>query len=342
MIAAASCGRDHDLAVDTTTTTSAGGASSSSSSSSSSGASSSSSSSSGTGGTGGIDTGPAGPTALTIVNGINDYPAIRLCFSPGETPWPASSAGLAFAASAVVDPISASIPIDGDVTPWAIGGDLSLTQGKTCSEIQALAAADPAKLVAAPLALIPKSVWQSEKSLLLVPYGCLGGPTHDDPNVKSACGTSYSPSTPTATIALASMSRLGDLGHVSLQVAHASAAMGEVDVGLQPNLTNATPHGVVYGLSQGAVGPTPPFALYTAAELGPLDGVQILTYTPNTTQMSSTTLLSSVLANGGVGQDEIENGARLVLVAVGAAPGVPAASFWHALTFTLVKADPAE
>ena len=339
------CGRAHDLGADTTTTASAtGGAGSSSSSSSSSsggaGGASSSSSSSGSGGTGGIDTGPTGPTELTIVNGINDYPAIRLCFQPSETPWPTSIDGLAFAASAVVDPISTTIPTNVDVTPWAIAGELGLTAGKTCAQIFAMAAADPTKLVAAPLALVPKSVWESKKSLLLVPNGCLGGPTHDDPAAKGACGMGYSAATPTATIAIVSMSRVEDPAHVSLQIASASPAIGEIDVGLTPNLTSATPQGVVYALTQGAIGPNPPFAKLTAAELGPLDGVQIITYTPNSAAMTSTTLLGSVLANGGVSQDAIVNGARLVLVAVGAGPGVPAASFWHALTYTLVKADP--
>src|SRR5690242_16122543 len=73
-------------------------------------ATSSGSGGSGAGGAGGDDGAgggvvePSGPTQLTIVNGVNDYDAIRLCFVPypdGDgsevSPWPAGAQGLTFA-----------------------------------------------------------------------------------------------------------------------------------------------------------------------------------------------------------------------------------------------------
>lgn len=340
----AGCGRKHDLGV--------GGSSTSASTGSGGGTTTSSATATtstttptgvgGSGGTGGTDTGPTGPTELTIVDGLNDYPAIRLCFLPNETPWPQAATGLAFAAGAVVSPIGATVPTDSDVSPWVITGDLTLTAGKTCSQILAIANPDAGDgVVARPLPVIPKSVWTSNKSLLLVPHGCAGGPGHDDLNGKNACGMSYSATTPTATLALVSMSRIEDPNHVSLQVVSASAALPEVDVRVLPNLMNATPIVVAPGLTQGAIGPNPPFSQLTVNEYGALPGVQIQTYSPGTSFMSSMVPLSDVLANGGVTEAQIVNGARLVLVAVGSAPGLATGGFWHGLTYALVKAEPA-
>lgn len=341
-----SCGRPYDLGGGGSTTTSAGGSGGASSTTSSSSSTtittSSTSSQSSSSSSGVIDAGPTGPTALTIVNGINDYPAVRLCFLPGDAPWPADPAGLAFAASAVVSPLDATIPIDGDVTPWVIAGDLTQTAGKTCTQILASAGDDAGAngILARPLALIPKVVWASNKSLLMVPNGCVGGPGHDDANGKNACGSGYSASSPTASVTLVSMSRIEDPSHVSFQVASASPALPELDYRVLPNLTSATPIPIVASLTQGAIGPNPPFAALTANELGALDGVQIQTYTAGTSFMSSAVPLSEVLSHGGVGAAEIANGGSVVLVAVGAAPGLPTGGFWHGLTYTMVKASP--
>ncbi|MFT3767123.1 MAG: hypothetical protein QM820_16625 [Minicystis sp.] len=342
-LTAAGCGRDHNLGAG------GGGASSTSNSTTTSVVSSSagtggapSSSSSGAGGAGG-DPEPAGTIKLTVVNGVVDYPAVRLCFLPGDTPWPASASGLAFAGSQVVASLASAIPIDGDVTPWVIAGDLTQTAGKTCAQILALAApgdAGPQPVIARPLAVIPKVVWSSNKSLLLVPNGCLGGPGHDDANGKLACGNGYTSTSPTAGVALVSMSRIADAGHVSLQVVGASTALPEVDVGVLPNLTDAMPKVFAATVSQGAIVPKPPFSGLTVAELGPLDGVQIQTFTPSSTLMSSAVPLSKIFANGGPGAPAVVNGARLVLVAVGAGPGLATASWWHELTYALVAADP--
>ena len=56
--------------------------------------------------------------------------------------------------------------------------------------------------------------------------------------------------------------------------------------------------------------------------------------------MTSSVLLSTVFANGGVGASGFVNGAGLVLVAVGAGPGLPTMKFWHALTYALVEGNP--
>ena len=74
---------------------------------------------------------PSGPTQLTIVNGVNDYDAIRICFlpypagDPAALPWPSEAAGLPFARAVVVKPIDTAIPANQDVRPHIIAGDLT-------------------------------------------------------------------------------------------------------------------------------------------------------------------------------------------------------------------------
>src|SRR5262245_37471576 len=76
----------------------------------------SSSSTTGGGGEGGMDAGPPGPSKLTILNGVNDYDAVRICFAPypggdpQSMPWPADAGGIPFASAIVVDPIGSAIP----------------------------------------------------------------------------------------------------------------------------------------------------------------------------------------------------------------------------------------
>jgi hypothetical protein len=113
-----------------------------------------------------------------------------------------------------------------------------------------------------------------------------------------------------------------------------------MDFRLEPNLSGAMERQVVPALSQGAVGPYPPFMGLALADLGALPGVQLRTYSPGQTMPGSTVMLSDVLATSPVGASGIVNGAGLVLVAIGSAPGVAAGSFWHKLTYALIKADP--
>jgi hypothetical protein len=139
---------------------------------------------------------------------------------------------------------------------------------------------------------------------------------------------------------LAAMSRIQDAGHVSFQVAGASVALSQSDVGVLPNLTMAKPVLITAGLSQGEVAPKPPFAGLALADLGALEGAQIQTYIPNSTYMSSAVAFSEIFANGGPGASAVVNGARLTLVAVGAGTGLPTSQWWHKLTWVMVPSDP--
>ena len=221
-----------------------------------------------------------------------------------------------------------------------VAGDLGATAGLDCEEILALAGGAGAPVVAAALPVLPAGVFEAERSLLLVPTGCMGGPGHTDPAQAAICGPGYTEATPSVSLAAAAMSRLTEAGKVGLQVMHASAAMPQVDVRIAPGLGAATEQQVVPKLSPGAIGPFPPFASLATLELGVISGVKLRTYPAGGTAKTSEVTLGDALAQGGLEEAEIVDGAGFVAVAVGAAPGTASGPFWHALTWALVKADP--
>lgn len=314
----------------------------------SSGASSSSGSSSGAGGSGGsgIEENipePDGPPKLTIVNGVNDYDAIRLCFLPypdgGDSPaYPADAKGMAFAASSIVDLNSDVIPKGTDVLLWVIAGSLDKTAGKNCAEITSGNLG--MEVMTTPLAVIPATAFEAPRSLLLVPHGCLGGPGHEDMNQAAFCGKTYSVDTPTPGLLAGGMSRIVQDGVLSLQAAHAVAAMPDIDVGILPAVDKAMSEAIAPSLSLGAIGKKPPFREFSKANLGPIGAVNLLTYPPGFGTPSSMTLLQLALDRGGISEADFVDGASYTFVAMGSPPGIAAGAFWHGLTWTAVKADP--
>jgi len=314
----------------------------------STGNSSSGSSSSGAGGAGGsgIDENipePDGPSKLTIVNGVNDYDAIRFCFVPwpdggDSAAYPADAKGMAFAASSVIDLDSGIIPKGPDVFLWVIAGNLDKTAGKGCAEITSGNLG--LDVIATPLAVIPGMAFAAPRSLLLVPHGCLGGPGHEDMMATTVCGKTYSIDTPTPGLLAAGMSRIVQSDALSLQVAHAVVAMPETDIRILPAVDKAMPGNIALGLSLGAIGKMPPFREFATADLGPINAVNILTFPPGFGNPSSTLLLKSALDRGGISEAEFNDGSSYTFVAVGSPPSIPAGAFWHALTWTAVKADP--
>ncbi|MDI1447866.1 hypothetical protein [Polyangium sp. 6x1] len=311
-------------------------------------ASSSASSSSGTGGGGGAGGGgvevvpePDGPPVLTIVNGVNDHEAIRLCFVPypdggDPAPVPAGSSGLAFAAASRVDPATV-LPADADVYLHVIAGDLAKTKDLGCAALTGGNA--PAGVVVAPVAVIPASAFVAKRSLLLVPTGCVGGPGHTGPLEKEACGATYSADTPNPGLLAAAMSRVTAEGNLSLQAAHAAQPMPPVDVRLVPGTEGGMPQQLAPSLTAGAVGPFPPFRQLARFELGSIAQAEILTFVPGQLVKTSAAPLDAALARGGVTQDDFEDGRAFTLIAVGAQPGIAAGAFWHALTWTVVRSD---
>jgi hypothetical protein len=341
--AAAGCSQDHDLLGKDPAT----GATTSSSSGSGAGPSGSGGGGD-QGGGGGSVVEPPGATRLTVVNGVNDYDAIRICFlaypdgtGQGVMPWPSSSSGLAFARGKAVDPLGSVLPEGGSgVRAHVIAGGLAATAGLDCAQILALAARDAPPVVAAALPVLPASVFEAEKSLLLVPAGCLGGEGHTDRNQALGCGTTYTPETPTAGLVAVAMSRLTAPDKVGLQVVHASAATPAVGVQLTPGRDAVLGHALAPQLSFGAIGPFPPFLELDLGDLGALGQITLQTTAPSSSVATSTVRMSDVLAQSEVTTADIVDGKGFVLVAVGAAPGTSAGAFWHPLTYALVEPEP--
>jgi hypothetical protein len=346
-----SCSGNHaGLGKDDTTATSAGaGGAAGAGGTTSTDASSSSSSSSSSTGAGGEDAGPPGPTTLTIVNGVADQDAIRLCFlpypdgDPAVLPWPSAVSGLAFAAAEVVDPPADLVPEGVDVRPYVVAGDLDASAGLTCAEILAAAETDPdagGALRVAALPVLPASVFASGRSVLFVATGCLGGPGHTDATETLGCGTAYTATSPTPGLVVLGMAKDTDPDRPTLQVVNASSSMPAVDVELTPGFSGAIPRGFATSLAPGSIGPSPPFDEVARADLGVLADVKLTTYMPASTYPTSVTLLGSVFANGGLGAEELVDGEALAFVAVGGYPGVTPPAWWHALTYVMVRADP--
>lgn len=339
-LSAGACSDHSALAPDPPSTAAASSSGGSSSGSSGAGGS-------GQGGEGGGVVEPAGPTQLTIVNGVNDYDAIRLCFVPypdgdgsSVSPWPSGGQGLAFAQGLAVKPITEAITPGTDVHAFVIGGDLAATSGKTCAQVFALASAPSPTVIVAPLAVLPASAFTSDRSLLLAATGCLGGPTHTAPSQEIACGVGYKPDAPTASLVALGMSRIKTPGKVSLQAVHASAALPPVDLRIKTGGQAPTEWLFAPDLTFGAVGPKLPFDSLSVSGFGVLATTQIITTSPGAVSPTSATLLSSIFAKSAIKEADFADGEGFVLVAVGGYPGAAAGPWWHTLTYALVRGDP--
>jgi hypothetical protein len=341
--AAPACSRDYgELGVDPPTT-----ASSSSAGGGGQGGAPGAGGGGGQGGQSGSVIEPSGPTKLTLVNGVNDYDAVRLCFLPfpgdtGETesPWPPGGQGLAFAAAQVIDPIASVIPEGSDVHTYVIGGNLDVTVGKTCAEVFELAQGASPPVVVAPLPVLPKSAFTADKSLLLVTTGCLGGPGHTDAAEALACGASYTAETPTAGLVALGMSRIKTPSRVSLQAAHAAVALPTVDIRVRTGTQEPKDWIIAPLLSHGSIGPKPPFDSLRSSGFGSIEASHILTTVPGDTYPTSATSMSSIFAKSSIKAADFLDGEGFVLVAVGGYPGTAAGPWWHALTYALVRGDP--
>lgn len=320
------------------------------------GASGPSASSTGVGASGGDGgAGPVGPTRLTLVNGVVDVDEVKLCAIgyPGgegaaEPAWPSDP--LAFGAARVVDPLDELLPAGVDVQLHVLSGDLSLAAGASCG---ALVGADGAggsggsgtgggnggELRITALPLLPASAFASGKSVLLVTAGCVGA--LEGTSGKVACGEGYAPRTPTATLVAVGMDQDSTFDRVGLQAVHASLAMPQVDVRIAPgNDSNATQL-LAPLLSFGGIGPNPTYDALDLPGYGTLNEVGFPIHQPGDSQLPLDELpLDEALERGGLTTADFDDGRNLVLVAVGAAPGVNGTAAFRALALTAVRATP--
>jgi hypothetical protein len=290
------------------------------------------------GGSGGIEE-PPGPTKLTVVNGIADHDAIRLCFVPypdgpgSEMPWPAS---LDFAAGTSVEPTDV-VPPGTDVEVVVVAGSLGSTTGKTCASLLSMPL--PGVIVRS-LAVVPAAVFGEQKSLLFVPVGCAGGAGHTDEAQAFVCGARYSEAAPDPGLVAGFMSRINGPNGVPLQFVHAARGLEASEVRVKPGLGGAMAQIVADPWSHGAIAPFPPYlALSTQGLVSPPDASIELASLMNGQLVSSTTW-SDAFAQSSLDVADVADGVGLTFVAVGAAPTIGEGPWWHAFTWTVVASDP--
>lgn len=299
--------------------------------------------SSGNGGAGGAaPTEPEVPTRFTFVNGVVDAPVIRFCFAPypagalDRAPFP--SAGLAFGTSYAAPVATPDIPAS-DALVIVVAG--AVPGGKTCADITADPSAFP-DLTLLEMGVVPKSALEAKRSFLVVANGCVGGVAHTDAAEKQICGTTYTPSSPTTGLAILGMSLLDDEKHVAIQYVNAVAAMPKANVWIQPSFSGVMPIAVVNGGPFGGSAPYPPNFALEVSEIGSVAGASIGTAVNPSPTPTGIVPLSTALAASGLGNEAVSNGRSLVLVGVGAAPGVmpaPAPDAWWK-AYSVVAIDP--
>ncbi len=190
--------------------------------------------------------------------------------------------------------------------------------------------------------MLPASVFTSEKSLLLAPIGCVGGPGHEGNNATLACGNTYTPSTPTVDLIALGMSRITVSSHIALQVVNASVALTASDIGITPSIQDAPNQPLATALPTGGIEPKPPFTKLTLNELGaprsggdqdvpprPRDDVSHLDHAARRGVSERHCRLDAARERERIRA----RGRRLV-------PQHPAGAFWHKLTYALIKANP--
>jgi hypothetical protein len=323
-----------------------------------------SSASQGSGAAGGGGAGPVGPTRLTLVNGIVNADEVKLCalgYPGGEgadaPAWPSDP--LAFGGARVVDPLGELLPAEVDVRVHVLTGDLSLVDGISCGALVGVPASGaggaggaggapsggaggggpvPGVLVTA-LPVIPASAFESGKSVLLVTAGCVAG--LEGSSAKVACGDAYQARSPTATLVAVGMDEDSSFDRVGLQAVHASVATPVVDVRVAPGTASGVTQLLATFLGFGAIGPSPAYASLDEMGYGTLNEVGFPIHQPGDTQLPLDELpLDEALARGGLVTADFGDGANLVMVAVGAAPGVAGTAAFHALSLTAVRATP--
>ena len=294
----------------------------------------------GAGGSGGIVE-PPGPTKVTLVNGVVDAPAVRVCALPlgqgsqGELPFPDTD-GLPFARPMVLDPIADFIP-DGDVELVVVAGNLPNTGGMTCDDLMTN---PPAGTFVRSVGQVPQSVLVQERSLLLVLSGCVGGPGKSHEFAELVCGLGYSEDFGNAILTAGSMSRIATLDRVPLQFVQASFGLDPSILSVRPGTGAATAQVLIEQWSYGAVSPFPPFTGFSQGTLGDVATSEIDLRGLQASMVAHDAPFGVAINNSDLTVADFIDGTNFVFIGVGASPLVGSGSWWHPYTYTVVKANP--
>ncbi|HEX6765773.1 MAG TPA: hypothetical protein VF103_09860, partial [Polyangiaceae bacterium] len=223
-----------------------------------------------TGGVGGKYVEPKGRSVTTFFHGIVDAGPVVFCFArhddadPVLVGSPLPSGGLDYASSISLESVRGIDLESESVLPYVIAGELELVRGMDCEEAvekarEEMAAVgalelgaggasgaggeagiggaggateppEPPRLRVGTLPEIPAGALAEGYSSLYVAVGCLGGPAFSDALSEEACGDGYSPSSPTLSGVLVTLSRTRAIGKLALQALHASLASSMLTV----------------------------------------------------------------------------------------------------------------
>jgi hypothetical protein len=199
--------------------------------------------------------------------------------------------------------------------------------------VDAMAEIPPVRAVSLPV--IPEGQLSVERSYLLVPSGCVGGPGVTDPSERSVCGEFYSPDTPTLVPLLVALSRAGKPNRVALGFLDAAPAFSGCDVRLTPPL-----HGDAISVAQnvafGALRPRPPTTASSVADIGATASSASIQIYPggSGTAAYNAPWLKTMNAGDLI---TLQDGEAYTLIFVGPYPGFSAQRWWNDPLVTVVK-----
>lgn len=296
---------------------------------------------------------------------------------PATPPFPADPAGLPYASRLALSTFPGLDLATTTVHPYVIAGDLSLLGSQTCADLLAAtpepdsgsgpdaasdaepdsaadaapdgssdaspdAAPPPEGIAIAPLPILPAGTLSAGKSYLLVATGCVGGPAHTASGDTTVCGQAYTPTTPTATLAVVALSRATQAGALGLQAVHASTYPAAANVHVAPAGGNGSSFAIADGIAPGVLAPKTATFSYQRQSFGPSPGDASLVFQDkSSTSPLAGIPLSQALANGGLSDADFQDGASFTFVAVGPHPGAGQGPWWSPFTFVVVPNEPA-
>jgi len=285
-----------------------------------------------------------GPSRLTIVHGIPDAPALRMCLHARDgsafvplagDPFPAQGEGLAFARSHVLEPLPAGFdPETQDARLVVYTGDMAALSGKSCAAL----ATPPTGVSALALPVLPAGSLSSGRSWLAVLAGCVGGAGHESSAEQYACGTGYSASAPTARLMMAPMARAPVQDRIGFQVFGGSLASQSLLARVFTAEQSTTE--LASSVIPGELTPKPPNSQLAVEYLG-ADPTQ--TRIDIYEQYQSTpvsTLLPDALAHGGLTLADLVEARNYTLVMVGGKAGTGSGPWWQPFTVMVIRSDP--
>jgi hypothetical protein len=196
---------------------------------------------------------------------------------------------------------------------------------------------EPPRLRVGQLPIIPAGTIDRGRSYLFVGTGCIGGPAFAGQYAQAACGEEYTPATPTLSGVLVALSRRTQIGSLGLQVAHASAATGMVNVFASRIMSDTANSWIASGLEYGALVPGTVQPSLSAEQYGvdsPFWQIELLSdFTSVFAERWSAIKMRAGLST-------LVDGRSYTLVLLGPAAGFARKGFWNPSALSVVPNDP--